>query len=98
VHFNTEGLNHLLYSRRRPRGYQERYYRAVLIAHLVDVVMNAKTATQKTTIDGKTIHLWSLEYKIGNDIVKVILRKVGNGNVHFLSAMKRKSGKNKKNL
>ena len=52
----------------------------------------ARSAEQIIHADSRTI-LWVLEWvPVGVGIqVKVILRKIGNGNVHFLSVMKKEN-------
>jgi hypothetical protein len=95
VHFNSEGFRHLLYSRNRPRNHREKIYRLALINHLTEVITRAPNATQKTHSSPSCI-IWVLDWMEVEDQnkkkikVKVILRKVGNGNVHFLSVMRKK--------
>jgi len=92
VYFTSDGLNHLLYNRRRPRKLKERKYRAALINYIVEVITDAKTA-QKTDVAGSKDSLWVLEHEVKikwkgrKQIIKVILKKEGAGNVKFLSAM-----------
>lgn len=103
VHFTSEGLNHLLYYRRRPRSYKERQYRASIIPYLMEVIINANQAKQTIeTNSPKMIITWSLQHEVKatdgkQDLVKVILKKEGAGNVILLSAMKKKRRKRKAN-
>jgi hypothetical protein len=101
VYFNAEGLKHLLYdNKHRPRNHGERHYKLALVDYLVEVVTNASTATQKTHTS-PACSLWILNWHEVSDKngekhkVKIILRKMGNGNVHFLSVMQKKVGKPK---
>ena len=99
VHFTSNGLNHILYDRRRPRSHNERHYRAGLITYIVEVITNSAKAIQKTYADDPACRLWILWHEVvdGNGQklkIKVILRKNGNGNVHFLSVMQKKRGDN----
>ncbi len=93
VYFTSDGLNHLLYHRRRPRNINHRFYRASLISYLVEVITNATSAIKKIEPQFGKDPLWILEheitakYKGKKQIVKVILQKKGTGNIHFLSAM-----------
>ena len=93
VYFNAEGLRHLLYKDNRPRNINEKIYRMHLVDYLVDVITQA-TSAQKQLINESSF-LWILEWititdKKGNDLkIKIILRKKGNGNTHFLSAMQK---------
>ncbi len=101
VHFNADGLNHLLYNRRRPRSKKEQLYRANLIPYICTVIENSKTATKQLLVEKPTIVTWSLECEIavtgGKRVIKVILCKKGAGNVTFLSAMQKRFIANNKN-
>jgi hypothetical protein len=99
VYFSADGLNHILYYKRRPRKYSERYYRAGLIKYIKDVVEKAVQVVKEIKSKEPEVTTWSLEYKIVNEeksqIIKVILIKKEKGSVHFLSVM-RKNNKTKK--
>ncbi len=94
VYFTSEGLNHLLYYRRRPRGHSEKHYRAGLISHLVEVISSTTTAIKDIKSEKPLIITWNLQYEVdgngGKQIVKVILKKEGAGKVKFLSTMRKK--------
>lgn len=95
VHFNSSGLNHLLYLKRRPRSHSERHYRAALIVHLTEVISNATQATKEIKPDAPLVVIWILEHKCtdskgGRHDVKVILKQEKGGRLYFLSAMKKK--------
>jgi hypothetical protein len=95
VFFTSDGLNHLLYHRRRPRNINERVYRAALISYICEVIMNATTAVKTLDASFGSDPLWILEHEVSvkhkgkRQIIKVILQKKGAGNTHFLSAMSR---------
>ena len=92
VHFNADGLNHLLYTRRRPRSHTERHYRLALVGHITHVIENATQAVKEVRSTSPLVVLWSLQHHIESEgHVTVVLRQVGAGRVHFLSAMKRKT-------
>ena len=94
VHFTADGLNHLLYNRRRPRSKAERRYRAGLIPVLPQVIENSKIAVKEIKSEKPVVVTWALqcEVKLGGkkQIVKVILQRKGNGRIAFCSAMRRK--------
>lgn len=100
VHFTADGLNHLLYYRRRPRKHNEKHYRAGLISHLKDVIENATKTVKTIELNNPLTTTWELNRlcKVNGDnhIVKVVLIKRGAGNVKFLSAMSRKKYKKTK--
>jgi len=94
IHFNAEGLKHILYKQHRPRSKKEQAYRLSLIPHLQHAITTAKTATRKSHTDPRCT-LWILEWiEVEDNLkIKIVLRKIGNGNVHFLSVMGKKFGK-----
>ncbi|RJQ29667.1 hypothetical protein C4571_00835 [Candidatus Parcubacteria bacterium] len=100
VYFTSDGLNHILYNRRRPRSHDERHYRAGLITHIVEVITKAPVAIQKVHASDPSCSLWILWHEVVDRNnrklkIKVLLRKIGNGNVHFLSIMQKKPRNNK---
>lgn len=96
VHFTADGLNHLLYHRRRPRNLKERTYRAALISYIVEVITDATTAVKKIDTTVSNDPLWVLQHQVKKDykgkkqVIKVIIQKRGAGKVIFLSAMSKK--------
>ncbi|MCX6761193.1 MAG: hypothetical protein NTZ84_03790 [Candidatus Nealsonbacteria bacterium] len=94
VHFTSEGLNHLLYHRRRPRNHDERHYRAGLIPYLTVVINNSTRAVKEIKSENPLVVVWLLSHEINinnkRQIVKVILSQKGAGKVKFLSAMRKK--------
>jgi hypothetical protein len=92
VHFNADGLNPLLYVRRRPRSHDERHYRLALIAAVSEVIASATQTTKEVKSEMPLTVLWSLQHHIqGEGHITVVLRQIGAGRVHFLSVMKRKT-------
>ena len=51
VYFNADGLNHILYYRRRPRSHNEKHYRAGLIPYITEVISSARHAIQEVYPD-----------------------------------------------
>ena len=96
VRFTADGWNHLVFDERRPRSHSEQHYRVGLINHLADIISNATTAVQKVIPGKKICYLWVLTGEITDNrgdkaVVKIILRKIGAGNTHFLSVMAKKN-------
>ena len=96
VHFNAEGLRHLLYKENRPRKQKERHYRLALIPHIRYAILHAKKAKKSVHAD-QNCELWVLEWVETKTTppfkVKVVLRRIGNGRVHFLSIMQKRNGR-----
>lgn len=98
VYFNSTGLNHILYNRRRPRNHNEQHYRAGLIPHISNVISKATQAVKVIKSENPLVITWSIEHIVkdtkGNkQSVKVILIKNGDGNLYFLSVMAKKETK-----
>ena len=73
-----------------------------LIDYIVEVIMKSPRAIQES-FSNPPVQLWILDWveieddKKNKHEIKVILRKKGNGNVHFWSVMqKRNNSKNKR--
>lgn len=95
VYFTSDGLNHILYYRRRPRKQKERYYRAGLIPHIVAVIQYSNKAVKSIKTDSPLIVIWVLSHEVidhnrNKQIIKVVLKKEGAGKVKFLSVMRKK--------
>jgi hypothetical protein len=96
VHFNSTGLNHILYNRRRPRSHNEQHYRAGLIPHISEVIEKATHATEVTKSTDPLVVTWSIQHTVKDtkgdkQTVKVILVKEGAGKVYFLSVMAKRN-------
>ena len=90
IHFNADGLHHLLYKKRRPRNHKERHARTALIPHIVTVIQRATRAIKE--LRNGNVATWALQHRIRKGmIVKVILIQRGEGKIFFLSVMKKNS-------
>ncbi len=99
VHFNSTGLNHILYNRRRPRSHNEQHYRAGLIPHITEVIEKATHAIEVTKSTDPLVITWSIQHAVidtkgDKQTVKVILVKEGAGKVYFLSVMAKRNNTN----
>ena len=101
VHFNSRGFNHLLYKIDNvPRNNVEAMYKLGLLPLVRPVIYSAKEIEKYekriSPIGGtkqrvyKEIEYWSLVSVVGRQCtkVRVVLRKVGTGALHFWSVMK----------
>ncbi len=100
VHFNSRGFNHIIYKKgniERPRF--EQIPRFQILAMAVKIISKTTTFQEfeeiqkeliswnkgRKTLKTKTISYWGLIAIIENKKIKVILRKIGNGHLHFWS-------------
>ena len=103
VVLNSDGFHHLQFSARRERGKDEQFLKFTLLPLALKVIKNSGTVQEmrsdlrpfgKKGKDGftsmKLVTYWALIAIVGEENkikIKVILRKVGDGNVIFWSVM-----------
>ena len=105
VIFNSKGFYHLRYdSFGKERNMREQSYKIGLLPLVIPVIKNAtkihdykKEKYSKPL--GKYYEIWELKELVGEKsptLVSVVLRRIGNGNITFLSVWKGKDKKTKK--
>lgn len=100
VIFTSKGFNHLIYPNGKWRPKKEQMYKLGLLPLVIPVIKNAKKIYkyEKCFVKdlGKEAEFWALQEVVGkkNNLTKVILRRVGTGNITFLSVMKKQDKKN----
>lgn len=103
ITINSEGFHHLCFSNQRERKREEQLLKFSLLSLAFDVIKNSGTLQEyrKTMLvisnryskdkskEMKEVEYWGLVAIISDPAIKikVILRKVGNGNIHFWSVM-----------
>lgn len=96
VFFTSKGFHHLIYPSGKMRPIKEQMYKLGLLPLVIPVIKNAKKIYKykKSFIKnlGKETEFWILRETVGRQktLTKVILRKVGTGNITFFSVMKKK--------
>jgi hypothetical protein len=112
VYFNSDGFNHLRFRvDGSPRKPEEQMYKMGLLPLVAPTIINAKSVDKyerrlapigRKKVNGgpilKEIEYWGLIAVVGQQNVKVnvVLRRIGNGKIHFWSVMK--LGENQKPL
>ncbi|MEK7080707.1 MAG: hypothetical protein AAB925_02675 [Patescibacteria group bacterium] len=101
VFFTSAGFDHLLRKGRIPRTRNEQKRRFTLLPYVEEIIKNptAKIIYRKTEIKervnrhGEKIliesiaHFWTLKKKVGDCIIKIVVRQLENKNKHFFSVM-----------
>lgn len=102
VVFNSDGFHHLQFSARRERNKKEQLLKFNLFPWAIGVIKNSGTLQQhkkelmpvgKKGKDGfaptKTVEYWGFIAIVGKAkvTIKVVLRRIGDGNIIFLSVM-----------
>lgn len=98
--FNSKGFQHLIYPNGKWRPKKEQMYKLGLLPLVIPVIKNStKISGYKKCFHkdlGKEAEFWTLIEIVGkqNILTKVILRRIGTGNITFLSVMKIENKKN----
>ncbi|MEK7084097.1 MAG: hypothetical protein AAB932_02610 [Patescibacteria group bacterium] len=98
VIFNSKGFYHLRYkSGGHERSKKEQMYKLGLLPLVIPVIKNASKIHQYKKEQyskplGKYYEIWELSEAVGqqNTMVSVVLRRIGDGNITFLSVWKKK--------
>lgn len=98
VVFNSKGFYHLRYDTfGKARSIKEQSYKLGLLPLVIPVIKNARKVheykkQQYSKPLGKYFEIWELRATAGkqNTEVSVVLRRIGNGNITFLSVWKKK--------
>ena len=97
--FNSKGFYHLRYdSHGKMRSVKEQIYKISLLPLVIPVIKNTQSVyeyknQQYSKPLDKYFEIWQLKAVVGrqNAVVSVILRRVGTGNITFLSVWKEKN-------
>ncbi len=103
--FNSKGFYHLRYdSFGKMRSIKEQSYKLGLLLLVIPVIKNAKKIheykkEQYSKPLGKYFEIWELRETVGkqNTTISVVLRRIGDGNITFLSVWKKRE-RNKKTI
>lgn len=88
--FGNSGFTHLLIKDRKSRSIDEQFRKLSIIRYIHDIINNDNVKKDIRIIQSKEygqIEYTALSGKVDDRIVKIILRKIGNGNYHFWSIM-----------
>ena len=102
IHFNSKGFYHLRYdSFGKARNIKEQKYKLGLLPLVIPVIKNATQVyeykkEQYSKPLGKYFEIWELKEVVGQQkcLVSVVLRRIGTGNITFLSVWKKGGKKN----
>lgn len=100
IHFNMSGFNHLRFNTdNTPRNSKETMYKIGLLPLVKPAIYKSKRVEYEkrmAPVGGtrkkvyKEIEYWALTEVVGKQDVKlkIVLRRIGNGKIHFWSVMK----------
>ena len=86
IWFNNYGLDHLFYKGRIPRTIEEVIKRSILLLQVPALLKNVRSIhSEEKRTKGKSIaYFWTIK----EDGIRIILRRVNDGKLHFFSIMK----------
>ncbi len=98
VSFTSEGFMHLIYeSNRAPRKISEQYLKLKCFTHVPYVIAHCRQVSDTRVVRRKIKGKWkeTVRYQLVCETesgveIRVILEKIGNGKLHFLSVMPHK--------
>jgi len=104
VVFNSKGFSHLRYDNHgSERPIREQKYKMGLLPLVIPVIKSATIIHEYKKQEyskplGKYFEIWELRAEVGksNTLVSVVLRRIGTGNISFLSVWKHERKKIKK--
>ncbi len=91
VYFNDYGLRHIMYKDRIPRPRDEVVKRFNLLIYVPNILKRIKIVdNEEKSIKKQSIaYFWTIKHKVHNNLfVRIILRRLNNGTIHFFSIMK----------
>ena len=90
VYFNRYGLRHLFYKDRVSRPIEEVIKRINLLQYASNILKHIKNVDneERRTKNKTYAYFWTIKYSINSDLrIRIILRRLDNGNLHFFSIM-----------
>lgn len=87
VFINSYGFKHLIRKGRIPRSKKEKQKRLYLIVYIRSVLQKGTLVEIREEYMGniKMNTFWCIEYLIDTKIIRVILRRIQKGKIHFFS-------------
>lgn len=87
VYFNNYGFNHLFRKNGNIRPIDDIHRRLNILQEAVYIIQTSPTISEYRISHRKNIpaHFWAIQGKVGNQNIKVILRKIDKGKLHFFS-------------
>ncbi len=86
IFFNSKGFNHLRFrTDGTPRNFREALYKLRLLPLVRSVIYKARKVDEYRK--GR-VEYWGIVEAVGKKKIKVILRRIGKGRIHFWSVMR----------
>ncbi len=89
VYFNHYGFQHIQFKGRTPRSVGQVIHRFNLLFKYYKILKNSKyvESEEKLVENGSTVYFWTIRSRVGYINIRIILRRLNNGTIHFFSIM-----------
>jgi hypothetical protein len=89
VYFNHYGLQHIQFKGRTPRSTEQTINRFNLTFKYYKILKNIKRveSEEKSIEANSTVYFWTIKSRVGFINIRIILRRLNNGTLHFFSIM-----------
>lgn len=89
IYFNKHGFNHLVRKNGKLRSPFEQVRRTSLLYYAVAILQRAHKSVSYSIneVDGLPGHFWTFYEKVNDIKIKVVVRKLNDGRIHFFSVM-----------
>ncbi len=90
VYFNHYGLHHLIFKDKKLRSKNDVAERFGLLSYAPNILKGVKSINneEKRIKEQSVAYFWTIKNKIGSKGIRIILRRLNNGTIHFFSIMK----------
>jgi len=87
VFFNNIGFRHLMWKRGKHRTKREQMRRFALLPNVEKIINNPDATVLRKVKNYGAVRseFWIFKEKIGEEMVTVVIRRVGKGKMHFFS-------------
>lgn len=85
IFFNNKGFTHLLRKNQYLRPIDEQIKRLALLPHCIEILLDPQIGASYKILRSHrgTAEFWGLEKTINSQTIRVVIRKVNNGTLHF---------------
>jgi hypothetical protein len=93
VIFDRAGFQHLIRRGKIPRPKSEQKRRFALLPRAVEMLNNpdAHIFYKKKVFENGEAEFWIFKQTVNKTMISVVLRRIGNGNIHFFSVYQNKN-------
>jgi hypothetical protein len=89
VYFEKAGFRHLIYKGKEPRTMNDQIRRFKSLINVKNILLEANNFTKyRVSVRKNSVaYFWSLNKRIGDKVITVVLRRINSKNIHFFSVL-----------